>query len=127
MSGYWRISNRPSSGTAASASRAAPTSGLAAGTQVRMRAIQVSLSGSSAGTDQVVVRDGASGAGAIIWTADLSIPANGGQVYNEWQLDLRATPGNALTVEFVNGVANDQESVNAQGDYVPSGWPLGMS
>lgn len=127
MSGSWSISNRANAGAAASASQAAPASGLVQGLQVRLRALQCRLSGASAGTDQLVIRDGASGAGAIIWTEDLSVPANGSDQISLTDLDIRATPGNALTVEFVGGVNGDRESVNAQGDYVPVGYPVGLT
>src|SRR5260221_14732986 len=100
MSGPWTITNRGSAGAAATASQAAPTSGLAQGVQLRLRALSASLAGSAAGADQLVVRDGASGTGAIIWPWDLSVPANGGDRVLFFGLDLRGFPGNALTIEF---------------------------
>lgn len=90
---------------------------------VRLRAIQCSLAGSAAGTDQLVIRDGASGTGTILQTLDFAVAANGSQVEQLTGLDIRSTPGNGLTVEFVSGVSSDRESVNAQGDYVPQGYP----
>lgn len=73
-----------------------------------------------------MVRDGTSGTGTIIWQSDPSIAANGTVTIFLTDMDLRSSIGNALTIEFVNGVAGDRESVNAEGDYVPSGWPLGL-
>lgn len=90
---------------------------------VRLRALQATLVGTSAATDQLVVRDGATGAGAIIWSGDLSVPANG-IASIQMAMDLRASVGSALTVEFVNG-AGTAEDVNAQGDFVPVGEPYG--
>ncbi len=59
-------------------------------------------------------------------TADLAVAANGTATLQLTNLDLRASPGNPLTVEFVSGVASDRENVSAQGDYVSTGWPWGM-
>jgi hypothetical protein len=126
VSGFWQISNRGSAGAAATVSLASPANAVGSGQLIRLRSLQATLSGGSSGTDQLVVRDGASGAGTIIWSTDLSIAANGTQIIQQPGLDLRASPGNALTVEFVGGVTNDREDVNAQGDYVPVGYPLGM-
>lgn len=126
MSGYWTINDRPSAGSPASATQASPAASANGGQQVRLRSIQVSLSGSSAGTDEVVVRDGPSGTGTIIWSDDLSVAANGTSMVFLTGLDLRASVGNPLTVEFVDGVTSDQENVNAQGDYVPQGYVFGV-
>ena len=124
MSGYWSMTARSASaGNAASASQAAPTSAEGVGQITRLRSLQCSLGGSSAGTDELVVRDGDAGSGTIIWSADLAIPANGTSPLIISNLDLRASLGNALTVEFVSGVTGDREDVNAQGDFVPQGYP----
>lgn len=127
MSSQWQINNRGAAGAAATASKTAPA-GYAAGNLVlRLRSLTATLAGSGAGTDQLVVRDGASGSGAIIFTCDLSIPANGFASIAQPDLDLRASPGNAITIEFVSGVATDREDVSAQGDYVPQGTAYGAS
>ena len=91
---------------------------------MRLRAIQATLAGSAAGTDQLVVRDGASGSGTILAQFDLSVPTNGFSSIQLAGLDLRSTPGNGITVEFAAGVSSDRESVNAQGDIIPSGYPM---
>lgn len=128
MADPWTITNRGNAGAAASATQAAPASAgtttLTNRTVVRLRALQARLAGSAAGTDQLVVRDGPSGAGPILLQVDLSVPANGGDGIALTGLDLRASPGNGLTVEFVNGVNSDRETVNAQGDFVPQGYPM---
>lgn len=93
----------------------------------RLRTISVSLAGSAAGTDQIVVRDGATGTGTILKQWDLSVPANGSSLLFLTGLDIRNTPGNALTVEGVNGVTTDREAVNAEGDFVPQGYPMYQS
>ena len=126
MSAPWSISNRGSAGGAATVSLSAPSGGASSNLTARLRALQCSVAGTAAGTDQLVVRDGATGAGTIIWSQDLSVPANGYAGVNLADLDLRASPGNALTVEFVNGVASDREDVNAQGDWVTRGAGYGV-
>lgn len=123
MSGYWSITARASAGSASSASQDAPTSAQGVGQITRLRSLQCTLGGTSAGTDQLVVRDGPTGTGTIIWQADLAIAANGTSPLVISNLDLRASLGNALTVEFVSGVTGDREDVNAQGDFVPQGYP----
>ena len=124
MANPWTQTARAAAGSPSSASQAAPASASAQGVVVRLRAMQCRLSGTAAGTDQLVVRDGASGTGTIIWQQDLSVPANGSDSVNLTGLDIRASVGNALTCEFVNGVASDRETVNIQGDFVPQGAPL---
>ena len=64
---------------------------------------------------------------AVIWSAELSVPANGADDILLTGLDLRNTPGNGLTVAFVSGVASDVETVNAQGDFIPAGLPYGAN
>ena len=92
----------------------------------RLRALQASLSGTGAGAAELVVRDGASGAGTILASWDLNSPANGGDRVNLDDLDIRSSPGNALTVEFTaGGGANTQQDVNAQGDLVVPGQSYG--
>lgn len=125
MSAPWRITNRPAAAAAASATQAAPNAPYVN----RLRAIQASLSGTGIGADQLVVRDGATGVGTIIGQWDLATAANGtGEAISLSDLDIRSSPGNALTVEFVNGGgANTQEDVNAQGDLVVPGTPFGVT
>lgn len=122
----WTALNFPSTATAATVSVAAPTGASASNLCTRLRALQISVScGATAQTPlQWVVRDGATGAGTIIATGTLAAPANDWAECNLTGLDLRTTPGNALTVEFTAaGVTASQEAVSAQGDYVPQGYP----
>ena len=124
MADPWQITNRSAAGAPATAAVAAPASASAQNRVVaRLRALQCSIQSVAAGTDQLVVRDGATGVGAIIWQTDIQVAIGQTAVVVESDMDLRATPGNALTVEFVTGVASDREAVNAQGDFVPQGYP----
>lgn len=124
MSAPWSITNRPAANTAASATQAAPGSPY----QNRLRALQVSLSGTGVGAAELVVRDGATGAGAILLSMDLNIAANGFAYAQLTDLDIRASQGNALTVETTGGGgANTQLDVNAQGDLVIPGMAYGAT
>jgi hypothetical protein len=122
----WTITNRSAAGAPASASQAAAAQAVPAGAQVRLRSLQCSIQSVAAGTDQLVVRDGASGVGAILWQTDIQVAIGQFAMVQITGLDIRATPGNALTVEFVAGIASNREAVNAQGDFVPYGYPMGM-
>lgn len=117
----WQISNRGVAGVPATAAQTCPSG--SAGFQVRLRALQASLSGPNSGADQLEVLDGAS----VILTLDASIVANGAALVSLGPIDLRASPGNTLTVQWVSGVGGNYEDVNAQGDFVSTGYPYGMS
>lgn len=118
----WQISNRGTVGAAAIAAAAASGNTTY---QARLRALQATLSGTAAGVGTLVVRDGASGVGTIIFRADLAMAANARDGLILTDMDLRASAGAALTVEFLAGTASDFQAVNAQGDYVAPGTPFG--
>lgn len=121
MAGQWQTFNFPAANTAATASVTAGTTG---GLVLRLRALQVSISGTGAGAATIVVRDGATGAGTIIWETQINNAANSGTFYGTGVLDLRATSG-TLTIESTGaGGANTNLAVNAQGDYVALGAPF---
>ncbi len=127
MSGFWQVSNRSLAGAPATASVPSPLSSVYGGQQVRLRALECFVAGSAGGGDELVVRDGPTLTGPVIFSADLSIGTIGGaQIVQLTDLDIRATIGNTLTIEFVSGIGSDRENVNAQGDYVPIGYPLGQ-
>lgn len=122
----WTITNFPATNTAATATQAAPTNGLTTGQTLRLRALMVTLSAGATQSAVVrfVVRDGASGVGTVLMDGSLSVGANFGQSERLTGIDLRATAGNALTVEFTaGGGATTQETVWAQGDIVEVGYP----
>jgi hypothetical protein len=121
MAGWWSITNRSNAGAAATASLAAPTNAVTTGLCSRIRGLQASLSGGSAGADVLQISDGAT----VIWNLDLAVAANSTASVNLSDLDIRSTPGNTLTIAFSAGVASDREDVNAQGDFVPLGYPVG--
>jgi hypothetical protein len=120
----WQITTRSIAGAAAAVSAAPGPDGVY---QTRLRALYCTLAGSAAGGGTVVVRDGPSGVGTILFRSTLNLPGSGIGVLEKIGIDLRATVGNPLTVEFVAGTAGDFQSVNAQGDYVRPGTPYGAT
>lgn len=115
----WEINSAPAFGARATVS-------LAAVTGVRHTAQCISASVSSNNTTaacgptglDLVIRDGASGAGTIVWQTNLSTPATNGANANVavCGLSVVGTRGNAMTVEFgTAGAANCLERVNASG------------
>lgn len=119
-SGQWQIANFPAANAAATA---AVTAGVTGGQAIRCRSVQVSISGTAAGAATIVVRDGATGVGAIIWQTQINCAANAGTMFSADNMDLRATTG-TLTIESTGaGGANTNIAVNAQGDLVPVGYP----
>lgn len=67
----------------------------------------------------VVLRDGASGSGAILWSSQMALTAVGGQASPPVEisgLNISGTPGNAMTLEFqAAGGANTFETVSFSG------------
>ncbi len=124
--GQWQIVNFPAAAAQATASQPAPGAGN--GGVNRLRSLTITLSaGANAQTPiQVVVRDGASGAGTVIWSASLAVAVNSAAPPITLSgLDLRSSVAtNALTVEFTGTTAAaTQQSVSASGDVVPIGYP----
>jgi hypothetical protein len=84
------------------------------------------MSGSSAASATMVVRDGPSQAGAVIFEADLYTAANSWDFLDFNEVDLRASVGKVLTVEFVTGTPGNVQEINAGGDYVAPGTEYGV-
>ena len=114
MSGQWQVT-----GTTSLAAITPPTgSGAAAsalaasiGTVVRIRALSV-----SAGAGALTITD--SVLSAVIW----QITLGAGAVFSQTDLDIRGSPGASLTI-----AATSATGINAQGDYVPIGYPYGLT
>jgi hypothetical protein len=123
-SGVLRGTVTANQGTAAANTAPWPLTQAAAGVGVKnvcMGLTAVVYCGAVAGTAaivQVFVRDGASGAGTILWAANLVVPSAANQVSQVivTGLWLVGSPNTALTVEF-NGApgANASEIVTAFG------------
>src|SRR6266576_6865540 len=120
----WQMTTRSLAGAAASV---AVATSLNSAYQTRLRAMYCTLAGPNAGSATVVVRDGPSGSGAILFEATLAIPANSRDLVNRTDVDLRATAGNVLTIEFLAGVAGDFQTVNSLWDYFPPGLHYGAT
>lgn len=64
----------------------------------------------------LVVRDGASGAGTILWAQQVILPVNGVWSIAITDLSLLGSRGTAMTVEFTGaGVAGSVQSISATG------------
>jgi hypothetical protein len=101
----------PAAGAQATCSFAAP----AANQRFICTSISATLSGTAAGTATLNLRNGASGAGTILWSKQVTIPANGIWECNLADLLIAGAYGAALTLEFAAGVATDLESVAMTG------------
>jgi hypothetical protein len=120
----WQLTTRSLAGAAASIAVATSQNSKY---QTRLRAMYCTLAGASSGSGTVVVRDGASGTGTVMFEGTLSISVNSRDLINRTDLDIRATVGNVLTIEFLAGTAGDFQAINAQGDYIPPGIPYGAT
>lgn len=116
--GQWQITAQ----AAAAQATVAVTASTTGGQLIRLRSLSFTLSGTGAGAITCVVRDGATGAGTIIWQGTLNTAANASGQIVQQDVDLRASSG-TLTVESTgSGGASTTTSVNAQGDLVQTGY-----
>ncbi len=122
--GLWTANNYPSTATAATCSKA-NASAVDVGLVNRARNVCFSAAGAAAaatGIIECVVRDGATGTGAIIWAGALSAVAGDSASIVLNNCDLRSSPGNALTAETTGaGAAGTQLAVSMSGDLVQNG------
>ena len=105
------VFSTPAAGTQATCSFAAPS----ALQRWVCTSISATLSGTAAGTATLNLRNGATGAGTIIWSKQVTIPANGIWECNLADLLLPGVYGAAMTLEFAAGVATDIEAVAMTG------------
>jgi len=121
---FWNITSNPAGGAQATATHAAVPAivGQAAKSHI-CQSIHATLADgtgtAAAAAISIVLRDGPSGSGAIIWSSQLSVPATVGQAAAPVEisgLTIPGTPGNAMTLEFTAaGAANVFETVSATG------------
>ncbi len=114
--GQWSQFSGPAANTQATTSKAAG----GAGVRHVLQAFSASLSSSAAAASRqtVNIRDGASGAGTIIWSFDLSIVATADQlaIMALSGLNIFGTANTAMTIEFAAaGGANTFENVSIAG------------
>lgn len=115
LTDLWTINHTPATNTQATATKAAGAAG------VRHVIKRLSWSVAAAAAQAVVavninVRDGASGAGTILWSYCTSVLAGTDRTFSEDGLQIIGTAATAMTIEFsANGGAGTLETVNAQG------------
>lgn len=115
--GNWSVTHDPALNTQATITKA----GVAGKSHV-CTSITATLANTAAAATpilKVYLRDGASGVGAIIWSANISASANppgtSGNIHLSG-LNIVGTAGNAMTLEFSGaGGANTQENVSLTG------------
>lgn len=118
--GDWSINNTPAAATAATITRAAGGAG------VRHVATSISATVATIGTAQavalvLVLRDGATGAGTILWSKQVVLPVNAVWEVNISGLNIVGTAATAMTLEFVaNNVAASFSSVSLTGHDTPA-------
>lgn len=110
----WTLNNTPAAAAQATATKAAGAAGVS---HVAKRLTAWVSTGAAAQTPvNVVIRDGASGAGTILFSASVACVADGFCFIDIDNLHLVGTAATAMTVEFsAAGVAASQEVVNLQG------------
>lgn len=118
--GRWSVFSNPAAGTVASATRAAGAAGVVH--VVDCISLSAVTAGATAATNfKVQIRDGASGAGTVIWQFQIGggVFANAGSyisgIHSFCGLNLQGTAATAMTIEFDAGLANLLEDVNMSG------------
>lgn len=112
--GEWTVQHAPAAATRATATKA----GVANSAFV-CRSFLVTLSADAMAETvprQFVIRDGATGVGAILYTGRIAVPANQSRSVEMSGLNIVGTPGNAMTIEFTTAPdANHFETVSMSG------------
>ena len=111
--GEWSVNHLPAVGVQATITRA----GVAGRSHI-CRSITAAISAGAAvsAVSHIVLRDGVSGVGAILWGAVLNAPINYSDNIVISGLNIVGTSGNAMTLEFLAaGVATDTQSVSLTG------------
>lgn len=118
MANQWSVQNTPLAATQATITKAA-----VAGFRHVCDSITATIAcNATAQTPiQVVLRDGLTGAGAILWSAKLAAPVNGQAKAEMNGLGISGTSGSAMTLEFVGaGAAATEQAVTMVGYDLPS-------
>jgi hypothetical protein len=117
--GDWSVNHTPGAAAQATASRAAGAAG------VRHVCTSISSTLVTVGTAQTVItinlRDGATGAGTILWSKSIILPVNSVWEVNISGLNIVGSAATAMTLEFsAAGVAASLESVALTGYDTPA-------
>lgn len=124
MSSHWQTTNA-STASQNVAGLVAISGGSTANAAIRCRSLQVTCFGTGVPSATLVVRDGATGAGAIIFQASLAALTAQVAGFTSTDLDLRATSG-TMTIETTGSAgATITTLINAQGDYTVVGRAFG--
>jgi hypothetical protein len=102
--GDWSVTNTPAAATAATITKAAAAAGI------RHIATGISVTLAAGATAQaaaiiVALRDGLTGAGAILWSKQVILPVNGVWDFNLSGLDIVGSAATAMTLEFTSAPA----------------------
>ena len=114
VSGQFSLYNGPAAATQATVSQAAGAAGVK--NVARMICYSISTVGTAQTVISVALRDGATGAGTILWQKQFILPVNAtyGECIN--LPDVQGTAATAMTVEFsAGGVAASIQSVGLIG------------
>ena len=112
--GCWSVVHTPAAATQATCTKAAATDG----SRHICRGVSVAIAaGATPQTPiRVVLRDGAPGAGTILWSKTLAVPANQSASVDLSPLTIVGSVNTAMTLEFTGaGVAASQEDVTLFG------------
>lgn len=110
--GEWTISNNAGAGNQSTVSKAAG----AAGVRHVLRSFFVSVQASvTSAVTTINIRDGATGAGTVLWTFMIETAANQSIPYGLSGLNIVGSAATAMTIEQAAGVANLTAAVNASG------------
>jgi hypothetical protein len=116
---HWTIANDPAVNTAATISKAAGTGGAVHVADCVTATFVANTTAPAAAVVTAVIRDGATGVGTILWSADLGVTATAGLSSTPVQLcglNINGTANTAMTIEFTAaGGANTFETVGLTG------------
>lgn len=105
--------NNPAAGSAATATHAAVT-----GKSHTCQTIHCTLVGNpsnaAAAVGSIILRDGATGVGAVLWASGMGVtsaPGASSAPVEVSGLAISGTPGNSMTLEFTGGLTNCLETV----------------
>lgn len=118
----WNVVHAPAANTQATISKAATANGV----HVCTGFVATFATGASAPTAivlNVALRDGATGAGTVLWQGVIGVPATAGVSATPivvTGVNFKGTAGTAMTLEFsATGGANTIQTVNMMGYTIP--------
>lgn len=113
--GQWSQGHTPAAATQATTSKAAGGAGIVH-VCTSISATLATIGTAQAAAAVLVLRDGATGAGTILWTKQVALPANAVWNVDLSDLNIVGTANTAMTLEFTAaGVAASFSSVSLSG------------